>query len=268
MNKQASEQIIRHKMSVMIMKKISSVCIDPGHVGGDALDFREVVRAGLSLREGDFCFHWAKYLKQVLESQGLRCVLTREFGQRSLRAPSEAIDLRREQLLAEYGSLGEILSKKFCIPPTWRQGLREDQVLGEAVANELDLSYRATLANSSGCDLLLSLHLNGSEDARDSHQDGVCGFTNRSNPLFIDLVKALSNALELPFVEYSQFESLGEGLYKRDLLLLREVQIPVLILEGPFQTGPLFESLVEEASSGKGEIIRALSHAILDVLKK
>lgn len=240
------------------------VLIDPGHVGGNVDDLRAVAFSGKVLKEGDLSYLWAEELQKSLNDHGFAAELTRARGQYCQTPTELQIDRRRQELEDQYGSITSILNGEFNLPESWRLDRPEAELVDLLIANQLDLQARRDFNIAHRCHLMISLHLNGSENLALSDDNGICGFTNHDSkkmfPLFNAMIQEICQTLNLDPWHYQKFEQVGPGLFIRDLVLMRQTHTPLLLLEGPFQTNSkYFELFTNPDTTAASELFRRIS---------
>ena len=219
----------------------NNILIDPGHVGKSFFDFRDFKIDEIQFHEGDFCLAWAEILQKAIIDKSIKVSLSREKGRPSFKIDSADLQKRKTELMSGIG-IEEAL-KKFRIPKIFFPINSSDELLEAAIENEADLLNRARLASDKNFDLCLSLHLNGNPSVLKTTQNGICGFTNRvSNEYFKFFEKIIMNislATNLPIVENDHLVAVNKGVYlDESLTLLKNIKIPILLIEGPFQNNP------------------------------
>ncbi len=230
---------------------IKSLLIDPGHVGAPFFDFRQFKMDEIEFHEGDFSFAWAEALKAALVEKISKVVLTRPKRQPSVMIGAKERLSRKEELVATIGA--EAALKKFRVPRAFFPSSSVDELLEAAIQNEGDLLKRSQTGNAEKYDLCLSLHLNGDPTSLKTEKNGICGFTNDASssqyPLFQKIIKNISTLTSLPIL--NQVEDLAEaatGVFTDEsLTLLKNIKIPTLLIEGPFQNNQAELKLLNQA---------------------
>lgn len=226
------------------MKKkypFKKVIIDPGHVGKTFFDFRHFILDEIEFHEGEFCYAWAEILQKELEGKIEKVSLSR-----SREKPSFLIDLnknkqRQEEILSSIG-IEEAL-KKFRVPRAFFPQVANEKLLESAVQNEADLICRSNIANDEKFDLCLSLHLNGDPKNLSTTKNGICGFTNQISKehfiLFQKIIQNIALVTNLPIIQTEDLKGEKGVFVDESLTLLRNINIPTLLIEGPFQNNPI-----------------------------
>jgi len=218
---------------------IRRIAIDPGHVGGRLLDLRRVSLDGVDFREGDFCYAWAEILNRKLTAKGFEVLMTRTLAQPSRILTAVEIAARRSALDREMSI--EAALKKFRVPRKFFPEKTDSDLLAAAIQNEGDLINRAKMVNEFRADLCISLHLNGDPTQSFTHQNGICGFTTEKSltlfPLMEKIVNAVLRATQLQSLpKWAELKPVAKGVFLDETLtLLKNLNCPVLLLEGPFQ---------------------------------
>jgi N-acetylmuramoyl-L-alanine amidase len=129
-------------------------------------------------------------------------------------------------------------------------------VMTRTADSAIDLWSRVALADSSGAELLISIHNN-------ALPDGVNPFTNngtsvfynqpRSMPLAAEIQRALVHRLKLPDL----------GISRGDLAMVRPTWMPAVLCEGMFLILPEQEALLRSA---KGQ--RLYARGVLDGIRQ
>lgn len=255
------------------MKK--RILIDPGHVGKSFFDFRDFTINNIQFNEGDFCYAWAEVLKKFIVEKGNDCVLSRIKGQPSLVIDPEFQLRRKRELILNIGV--EASLKKFRVPRKFFPEHSVEELLEAAIQNEADLLNRAKIANENKFDFCLSLHLNGDPNSLKTEKNGICGFTNHISKshyyLFQNIIENIANTTKLQVIENDDLEKVGKGLFIDDsLTLLKNIKVPTLLIEGPFQNNPnellVLEQSLKKFNNGTDVSgrLEELTRAIMSVL--
>ena len=219
----------------------NNILIDPGHVGKSFFDFRDFKIDEIQFHEGDFCSAWAEILQKALIVKSINVSLSREKGRPSFKMDSVDLQKRKTELMSDVG-IEEAL-KKFRIPRIFFPLKSADELLEAAIQNEADLLNRAKLANDKNFDLCLSLHLNGDPSSLKTTKNGICGFTNHVSKehfkFFENIIANISLETNLPIIRNDQMSEVSKGVFlDESLTLLKNIKIPILLIEGPFQNNP------------------------------
>ena len=220
---------------------VKRIFIDPGHVGKSFFDFRHFSMDDIEFHEGDYCFAWAEVLQKVLQGKIEDVRLSRGDGQPSYLITSIESKQRQDELVSNMGA--EAALKKFRVPRAFFPSSSAEELLEAAVQNEADLLNRTKIANEQRFDLCLSLHLNGDPKVLKTTKNGICGFTNQNSkefyPIFESIIQNISLETKLPIIQVEELEEVKEGVFIDDsLTLLKNMKIPTLLIEGPFQNNP------------------------------
>ena len=219
----------------------NNILIDPGHVGKSFFDFRDFKIDEIQFHEGDFCSAWAEILQKALIVKSINVSLSREKGRPSFKMDSVDLQKRKTELMSDVG-IEEAL-KKFRIPRIFFPLKSADELLEAAIQNKTDLLNRAKLANDKNFDLCLSLHLNGDPSSLKTKKNGICGFTNKVSKehfkFFEKIIANISLETNLPIIRNDQMSEVSKGVFlDESLTLLKNIKIPILLIEGPFQNNP------------------------------
>lgn len=255
------------------MKPISSIYLDPGHVGNSFFDLRHFTLDGIEFHEGDFSYLWAETLKNLLDYK-MRIEISRPKGQPSLLMDSSDLNKRLRELTKD-SSVEDALTK-FRVPKKFSPLKSDLEFLEAVIQNEADLMNRANTASDKHFDLCLSLHLNGDPNSLRTQNNGICAFTNHlSAPyyqLFEEIIQSISFMTNLPIFRMENLEEVKSGVFiDESLRLLKNIKIPILLIEGPFQNNPdelilLNQSLLKLRNEGKVEgRLEELSLAIANI---
>lgn len=230
--------------------QLKRIYIDPGHVGKSFFDFRHFTLEEIEFHEGDFCFAWADILQKSLLEKVEMTGLSRNKGQPSFLISAKENQLRQNELISSMGT--EAALKKFRVPRAFFPSSSTEELLEAAVQNEADLLNRSKVANEQKYDLCLSLHLNGDPKNLKTAKNGICGFTNQTSkdyfPLFETIIQNIALLTDLPVIQVEELEEVKKGIFvDESLTLLRNISIPTLLIEGPFQNNPIELMLLNQS---------------------
>ena len=243
----------------MNFSKSLKIVLDPGHVGSNFFDLRKLIGEERYFYEGDFCFFWATLVAEKLKKAGHSVILSRDARLPSKLLSEFEIASRRAQL-AEYTD--EELLRRFRVPVKFYSDINTSNLVSAALQNEGDLLNRARYINSLKPDLCLSLHLNGDPKQIRTDQNGISGLTNQASDrnfdLFEQIIQNLKSKTSLATFRFDELKEVRQGVFiDESLTLLRNVYVPILLVEGPFQNNyqeldKLFLAQDEFVKSGEG----------------
>jgi N-acetylmuramoyl-L-alanine amidase len=219
------------------------ILIDPGHVGGKSFDLRSIRFSGVELKEGEFCWIWAKLTKERLLAAGIQAELSRGQGQPSKAFSKADVGHRKAQHLSVMTAKETIDFLR--IPRELMPEMSDEELLDLASLNELDLFKRVELFNSGRFDFGISLHLNGDPNVATTNKNGICGFASESSigmaAQWSTCISKISEATDLPLLtSYLDYHLIAPGVFRAPhLKLMALTSRPTLLIEGPFQNNPV-----------------------------
>jgi N-acetylmuramoyl-L-alanine amidase len=120
----------------------------------------------------------------------------------------------------------------------------------------IDLWPRVALADTSGAELLVSIHNN-------ALPDGVNPFTNNGTSVFYNQVRSIPLAAEIQRALVQRLQLPDLGISRADLAVVRPTWMPAVLCEGMFLILPDQEALLR---SGKGQ--RLYARGVLEGIRQ
>jgi N-acetylmuramoyl-L-alanine amidase len=207
-----------------------TVCLDAGHGGWDMGRRRPSTPGAPQLDEASINLGMAWMLKDRLENEGFNVVMTRTTG--AAVNPTYA-DVNGDGLTAQIGSDGEVTGA------TSQAALRDE------------LQARINVCNEAQADILLSMHINGYNDASVRGYEVLYTHEREFSEFSFDLATFVARQLTAHFTEVG-FQTEARGVKRDTELDVGRHEYGSerhLIMTGPAVEGPL-EKITPSAMPG------------------
>lgn len=236
------------------------IILDPGHIGGTWQDLRRIqVGDGRIVREGDLTWLTVVRLRSLLANDGHTVTLTRTRGQPVTTLLPESVsddpNLFPKPFIDTY--------KRWQVT----DGMEDATIRRALLWLQSDIDARRELIALSGADFGLSLHYAGDLKNAVTDANGIFAILSGnyteaylseldnqmmvmrmalSGNLLIALhlcqtiLSEMTDRLRVPYiateaVQSDGFHLVSEGVFSADLRLLKQCDLPLAIIEGPYQ---------------------------------